>query len=87
LDRLDKRQQSHTTDALVRKLSTLGNLDAASLFLQHVLDKGYAVDHVTYTDFVNSCYNKNRYALASEISEKISKKISSFQKKDAAAIA
>jgi hypothetical protein len=52
-----------------------------------VLDKGYAVDHVTYTDFVNSCYNKNRYALASEISEKISKKISSFQKKDAAAIA
>jgi len=87
LDRLDKRQQAHTADALVRKLSTVGNLDAASLFLKNVLDKHYAVDHATYTSFINSCYESNRYALASEISEKISKRISGFKKKDVAVIA
>jgi len=87
LDRLDKRQQAHTADALVTKLSAANNLDAASLFLKNVLDKHYTVDHLTYTSFINSCYNSNRYALASEISEKISKRISNFQKKDAAAIA
>ncbi|KAG2563270.1 hypothetical protein PVAP13_8KG312706 [Panicum virgatum] len=87
LDRLDKQKQAHTVDALVRKLSAVGNLDAARLFLKNVLDKHYTVDHVTYTSFINSCYNSNRYALASEISEKISKRISNFQKKDAAAIA
>jgi len=87
LDRLDKRQQAHTADALVTKLSAADNLDAASLFLKNVLDKHYTVDHVTYTSFINSCYNSNRYALASEISEKISKRISNFQKKDAATIA
>ena len=87
LDRLDKQKQAHTVDALVRKLSAVGNLDAARLFLKNVLDKHYTVDHVTYTSFINSCYNSNRYALASEISEKISKRISNFQKKDAATIA
>jgi len=63
LDTLDKRQQAHTADALVRKLSAVGNLDAASLFLKNVLDKHYTVDHLTYTSFVNSCYNSNRYTL------------------------
>uniref|UniRef100_A0A0A8ZGM0 Pentacotripeptide-repeat region of PRORP domain-containing protein n=1 Tax=Arundo donax TaxID=35708 RepID=A0A0A8ZGM0_ARUDO len=87
LDRLDKRKRTHTADALVRKLNAVGNLDGASLFLKTVLDKDYTVDHVTYTNFISSCYNYNRYALSSEISEKISKRISGFHKKDAAAIA
>lgn len=81
LDRLDKRQQAHTVDVVVRKLRALGDVDAASLFLKKVLDEDYAVDHATYTGFINSCYENNRYALASEMSEKFSKKISSFKEK------
>jgi pentatricopeptide repeat protein len=84
LDRLDKRRQTHTISVLVRKLSAAGNVDDASLFLKRALDQDWAVDHVTYTGFINSCYTNNRYALASEVSDKISKRITSFQENNAA---
>ncbi|TVU24426.1 hypothetical protein EJB05_26860, partial [Eragrostis curvula] len=62
LERLDKKQQTHTADALVRKLSTLGNLDAACLFLQNILGKDYAVDHV--------CQMKNEKVRSSSTDQK-----------------
>jgi hypothetical protein len=50
------------------------------------LDGDWAVDHVTYTGFINACYTNNRYALASEVSDKFSKRVTSFQEKNAAVV-
>lgn len=60
---------------LVRKLSSVGYVDAALLFLNKLLDVDYNVDRITYTAFLNGCYENDRYALAADLSERILKRV------------
>ncbi|KAJ0987344.1 hypothetical protein J5N97_005700 [Dioscorea zingiberensis] len=77
LDRLDKKHWIRTTNILVRKLCSEGEVESSSIFLDKMLDGDYAVDQITCTAFVSACYNRNKYSMASAFSERISKKVPS----------
>lgn len=47
----------------------------AVLFFHKLLDKDQNVDRVTLTAFTTACYESNKYALVSDLSERISKGI------------
>ncbi|PKA49540.1 Pentatricopeptide repeat-containing protein [Apostasia shenzhenica] len=79
LERLEENHWTQAAKILVRKLSSVGNMDAAATFLNKLLDVGYNVDGITYTAFFSGCYENGRYSLASSLSERISKEIVIFK--------
>ncbi|KAK0577923.1 hypothetical protein LWI29_002386 [Acer saccharum] len=75
LESLDKKLWIRTVNTLVRKLCSEKKVGMAALFFHKLLDKDRNVDRVTWAGFMTACYESNKYALVSELSERISKGI------------
>ncbi|KAJ6869522.1 hypothetical protein NC651_034302 [Populus alba x Populus x berolinensis] len=75
LERLDKKLWIRTVNTLIRKLCSERKVGMAVLFFHKLLDKDQNVDRVTLTAFTTACYESNKYALVSDLSERISKGI------------
>ncbi|KAJ6339363.1 hypothetical protein OIU77_007350 [Salix suchowensis] len=75
LERLDKRLWIRTVNTLIRKLCSEKKVGMAVLFFHKLLDKEQNVDRVTLTAFTTACYESNKYAFVSDLSERISKGI------------
>ncbi|KAH7656198.1 Pentatricopeptide repeat-containing protein [Dioscorea alata] len=77
MDRLDKKHWIRTANTLVRKLCSEAEVETSSIFLDRILNKDYELDHITYIAFLSACYSRNKYSMASEFSQRISKKVNS----------
>ncbi|KAK3041192.1 hypothetical protein RJ639_028452 [Escallonia herrerae] len=75
LDRLDKKLWIRTVNTLIRKLCSERKVDLAASFFHKLYDKDQNVDRVTLAGFMTACYDSNKYALVSDLSERISKGI------------
>ncbi|KAJ6410618.1 hypothetical protein OIU84_007378 [Salix udensis] len=75
LERLDKKLWIRTVNTLIRKLCSEKKVGMAVLFFHKLLDKDQNVDRVTLTAFTTACYESNKYAFISDLSERISKGI------------
>ncbi|KAF4373548.1 hypothetical protein F8388_025242 [Cannabis sativa] len=73
LERLEKRLWIRTVNTLVRKLCSDKKVGMAALFFHKLVDKDRNVDRVTMAAFMAACYESNKYALVSELSERIGK--------------
>ncbi|KAJ0030020.1 hypothetical protein Pint_14062 [Pistacia integerrima] len=75
LENLDKKLWIRTVNTLVRKLCSESKVGIAAFFFHKLLDKDHNVDRVTLAAFMTACYENSKYALVSEFSERISKRI------------
>ena len=74
LDRLEKKPWVRTASILVRKLSSERKVDIAAQFFHKLLDKDRDVDRITLIAFLTACYDNNKYSVASDLTDKISKR-------------
>ena len=75
LEKLDKKLWIRSVNTLVRKLCSERKVGIAALFFHRLLNKDSNVDSVTSAAFMTACYESNNHALASNLSERISKGI------------
>ncbi|KAK9937139.1 hypothetical protein M0R45_013950 [Rubus argutus] len=75
LERLEKKLWIRTVNTLVRKLCSEKKVGIAALFFHKLVDKNQNVDRVTLQAFMTACYESNKYALVSDLTERISKGI------------
>ncbi|KAL0534591.1 hypothetical protein IC582_028882 [Cucumis melo] len=75
LERLNKKLWIRSVHTLIRKLCCEKKVALAALFFHKLLDKEVNVDRVTLAAFITACTESNKYALVSDLSERISKGI------------
>lgn len=75
LEKLDKKLWIRSVNTLVRKLCSERKVGIAALFFHRLLNKDSNVDSVTSAAFMTAFYESNNHALASNLSERISKGI------------
>ncbi|KAF2314038.1 hypothetical protein GH714_021668 [Hevea brasiliensis] len=71
LERLEKKLWIRTVNTLIRKLCSEKKVGVAALFFHKLLDKDPNVDRITLAAFTTACYDSNKYALVSDLSEKM----------------
>ncbi|PPR91038.1 hypothetical protein GOBAR_AA29640 [Gossypium barbadense] len=75
LERLEKKLWMRTVNTLIRKLCSEKKVGIAALFFHRLLDKDRNVNRVTLAAFVTACYETDKFALVSDLNERISKGI------------
>lgn len=75
LESLDKKLWIRTVNTLIRKLCSEKRVGMAALFFHKLLDKDQNVDRVSLAALKNACYESNKYALFSDLSQRIAQGI------------